>query len=88
MEGVPLFEPSSLEGQTLNISGLRDGLGLAPFHGSVLSKKGAPTVPSGRGHTSAAPQWAALPYLLLFGLLIAAGDKVTLRTLLAINGIN
>jgi adenine-specific DNA-methyltransferase len=61
-----LFEPSELEGQTLDISGLRDGLGLTPFPGSVLGKKGSPAVPTAKAHTSAAPQWAALPYLLHF----------------------
>ncbi|WP_019946532.1 type IIG restriction enzyme/methyltransferase [Hymenobacter aerophilus] len=61
-----LFEPSELEGLTVEISGLRDGLGLAPFPGSVLARKGAPAVPTGKGHTAAAPQWAALPYLLHF----------------------
>ena len=30
-----LFEPSQLEGLTLDISGLRDGLGLAPLPGPV-----------------------------------------------------
>ncbi|GAA4352139.1 Eco57I restriction-modification methylase domain-containing protein [Hymenobacter saemangeumensis] len=61
-----LFEPSLLEGQTMSISGLRDGLGLAPFPGSVLRKKGAPTPPPAKASTPAAPQWAALPYLLHF----------------------
>lgn len=61
-----LFEPSELEGQTLDVSGLRDGLGLTPFPGSVLGRKGAPVVPTAKTHTSAAPQWAALPYLLHF----------------------
>ena len=61
-----LFEPSELEGNTVEISGLRDGLGLAPFPGSVLARKGAPAVPAAKGHTAAAPQWAALPYLLQF----------------------
>ncbi|WP_245318673.1 DUF7149 domain-containing protein [Hymenobacter elongatus] len=50
-----LFEPSDLEGQTFDISGLRDGLGLAPFPGSVLRKVGAPVVPPAKAHTSAAP---------------------------------
>ncbi|WP_210518186.1 type IIG restriction enzyme/methyltransferase [Hymenobacter terricola] len=61
-----LFEPSQLEGYTFDISGLRDGLGLAPYPGSVLRKAGAPVVPPAKAHTSAAPQWAALPYLLHF----------------------
>ncbi|SHK04294.1 type IIG restriction enzyme/methyltransferase [Hymenobacter psychrotolerans] len=61
-----LFEPSELEHQALDVSGLRDGLGLAPFPGSVLSRKGAPVVPTTTAHTSAAPQWKALPYLLHF----------------------
>ena len=61
-----LFEPSPLEGHTFDISGLRDGLGLAPYAGSVLRKAGAPTPPSAKASTSAAPQWAALPYLLHF----------------------
>ncbi|MGI4864748.1 MAG: Eco57I restriction-modification methylase domain-containing protein [Janthinobacterium lividum] len=61
-----LFEPSTLEGHTLDISGLRDGLGLAPYPGSVLRKAGAPPVPAAKAGTSAAPQWAALPYLLHF----------------------
>ncbi len=61
-----LFEPSALEGHTLDISGLRDGLGLALYPGSVLRKAGAPAVPAAKAGTSAAPQWAALPYLLHF----------------------
>ena len=61
-----LFEPSLLEGQTIDISGLRDGLGLAPFPGSVLRKAGAPAVPPAKAHTTHAPQWSALPYLLHF----------------------
>ncbi len=61
-----LFEPSTLEGHTFDISGLRDGLGLAPYAGSVLRKAGAPTPPPAKASTSAAPQWAALPYLLHF----------------------
>ncbi len=61
-----LFEPSPLEGATFDISGLRDGLGLVPYPGSVLRKAGAPVVPPAKAHTSAAPQWAALPYLLHF----------------------
>jgi adenine-specific DNA-methyltransferase len=61
-----LFEPSTLEGLTLDISGLRDGLGLAPYAGSVLRKAGAPTPPAAKASTAQAPQWAALPYLLHF----------------------
>ncbi len=61
-----LFEPSQLEAHTFDISGLRDGLGLASFPGSVLRKAGAPVVPTAKAHTAAAPQWAALPYLLHF----------------------
>ena len=61
-----LFELSPLESQTFDISGLRNGLGLAPYPGSVLRKAGAPAVPPAKAHTSAAPQWAALPYLLHF----------------------
>ena len=61
-----LFEPSPLEGHTFDISGLRDGLGLAPYPGSVLRKAGAPAVPPAKASTSAAPRWAALPYLLHF----------------------
>uniref|UniRef100_UPI001C1E45FB type IIG restriction enzyme/methyltransferase n=1 Tax=Hymenobacter siberiensis TaxID=2848396 RepID=UPI001C1E45FB len=61
-----LFELSPLESQTFDISGLRNGLGLAPYSGSVLRKAGAPAVPPAKAHTSAAPQWAALPYLLHF----------------------
>ena len=61
-----LFEPSQLEGLTLDISNLRDGLGLAPLPGSVLRKAGAPTPPAAKASTAAAPQWAALPYLLHF----------------------
>jgi adenine-specific DNA-methyltransferase len=61
-----LFEPSALEGHTLDISGLRDGLGLTPYPGSVLRKAGAPTPPAAKGSTPQAPQWAALPYLLHF----------------------
>lgn len=61
-----LFEPSTLEGHTFDISGLRDGLGLAPYPGSVLRKAGTPSLPPAKASTSAAPQWAALPYLLHF----------------------
>ena len=82
-----LFEPSWLEGHTLDISGLRNGLGLAPYSGSVLRKAGAPTPLLAKAGTPASPQWAALPYLLHFlDAFDFASDPTTTHAPLPTNG--